>query len=157
MPPFKTVTAGMPRQVFGSYAREDTEIVTRIRAAYKLIGILLFVDTLDMRTGVVWKRYLEQQIEQSDAFQLFWSNASAVSPAVESEWRYALSVADKLPPEAEFIRPVFWTKPCPDPPEPLRRINFDYFDPRFFGLNPQGSPPAAIGRLFKAFGSFFRG
>jgi TIR domain len=155
-PPFRTVSTGMLRHVFGSYAREDAEIVTCFRAVYKALGIYLFVDTLDMPSGAAWEQYLEQQIERSDVFQLFWSYASAASPAVESEWQHALTVAASLPRQAEFIRPVYWTKPCPDPPELLSGINFDYFDPRIFGLSSKGSIFAVISRPLKAFRSFFR-
>lgn len=135
-------TARMISKVFGSYAHGDADMVARFRAAYRALGIHLFVDVLDIDGGVAWTKYLDDQIEHSDLFQLFWSSASAVSEAVEHEWRYALQVAEKRPPETHFIRPVFWKKPSPEPPGPLSRIQFWYFDPQNFGFTAPDSDGA---------------
>jgi hypothetical protein len=136
----RTTTVRMIRQVFGSYAREDADIVGRLRAAYQALGILLFVDTHDINTGMPWKKFVRDQIGASDLFQLFWSQASAASAEVANEWQHALLVAAERPQETNFIRPVYWTKPLPHPPEPLAAINFWYFDPQSVGL--QGAGPA---------------
>ena len=156
-PPLKTVMTDMIQQVFGSYAHEDADLVTRFRATYEALGIFLFLDTLDIPVGAMWEQYLEQQIELSDVFQLFWSRASAESQAVENEWRYALAVSDKRPPGTRFIRPVYWTKPCPEPPEQLAGIHFRYFDPGAFSLGPEGTSSEntrLINRLVKMVRSF---
>ena len=106
----------MISQVFGSYAREDADLVARFRAAYRALGIRLFVDTLDIDAGMAWKKFLRDQIEASDLFQLFWSPASVASAEVANEWQHALLVAAERPQETHFIRPVYWTKPPPHPP-----------------------------------------
>jgi hypothetical protein len=133
-------TAKMISQVFGSYARKDAVIVARFRAAYKALGIRLFVDTLDIDAGMTWKKYIRDQIEASDLFQLFWSPASAASAEVGNEWRHALEVAAGRSPGTHFIRPIYWSKPLPNPPEPLAAINFWYFDPQNLGF-PEAGPP----------------
>ena len=51
-------TATMIRQVFGSYARKDADIVDRFRAAYRALGIQLFVDVLDIGSGVSWRKFV---------------------------------------------------------------------------------------------------
>ena len=102
VPEPQTTSASMIRDVFGSYAHEDADIVDRFRAVYRALGIHLFVDVLDIDGGQLWRRYLEQKIEGSDLFQLFWSAASAASKAVEHEWRHALEVARKRPPGISF-------------------------------------------------------
>ena len=132
MPGLRTSSAQMISQVFGSYAHSDADVVTRFRAAYRALGIHLFIDTLDINGGEPWRRFLEEQIERSDLFQLFWSAAAAASKAVEDEWQHALGVAANGPVGARFIRPVYWTKPLPGPPEPLAGIQFWYFDLRNF-------------------------
>jgi hypothetical protein len=147
--PFLTASARMIRDVFGSYAHEDADIVSRFRAAYRALGIRLFIDTLDIDGGQPWKRYLRQQIDSSDLFQLFWSQAAAASAAVEDEWRHALDVARARPPGTAFIRPVYWSQPPPSPPEPLAELHFRYVDPQTLGISAarnatdqQPAPPA---------------
>ena len=134
----RAATAKMISQVFGSYAREDADLVARFRAAYRALGIRLFVDTLDIDAGMAWKKFLRDQIEASDLFQLFWSPALAASAEVANEWQHALLVAAERPQETHFIRPVYWTKPPPHPPEPLAAINFWYFDPQNVGFQEAG-------------------
>ena len=136
----------MIREVFGSYAHEDADIVGRFRAVYRALGIHLFVDKLDIDGGQLWKRYLELQIEKSDLFQLFWSAASAASRAVEYEWQHALKIAGKRSP-AVFLRPVYWREPHPAPPQPLAEIHFRYFDPRNFGVTSPEADPLAGDRF----------
>jgi TIR domain len=155
----RTSTARMSDQVFASYSHEDAELVKRFRMAYEALDIYLFVDSQDIPGGAVWKQYLEHQIDQSDLFALFWSHASAASPSVEDEWRYALSAATNHPPEIRFVRPMYWTKPCPEIPEQLSGIHFRYFDPRAFGLDFHGGSYAEkrkggiIGKLSRMIGS----
>jgi TIR domain len=132
-PELQTNSGQMISQVFGSYAHLDTDVVARFRAAYRALGIHLFIDALDIDGGEPWRRFLEEQIERSDLFQLFWSEAAAASKAVEGEWRHALKVEAKRPVGTRFIRPVFWTKPLPDPPKPLDEVQFWYFDLKNFG------------------------
>lgn len=128
------VSANMIRDVFGSYAHEDADIVARCRAAYRALGIQLFVDDFDIDGGQPWKQYLEERIGRSDLFQLFWSSASAASQNVEDEWRLALAVAKERPPGICFIRPVYWAKPHPAPPQSLAELHFRYVDPQDLGM-----------------------
>jgi hypothetical protein len=132
---FRTVSARMIQDVFGSYAHEDTDVVVRFRAAYRALGIRLFIDTLDIDGGQPWRHYLRQQIERSDLFQLFWSGASSASTAVEDEWQHALTVAATRPSGTIFIRPVFWSQPLPPPPKALADLHFRYVDPQSLGLS----------------------
>jgi hypothetical protein len=151
----QTVTTGMNQSVFGSYAREDAEIVRHFREVYRGLNIALFVDTLDMPGGVAWKRYLEERIAGSDLFQLFWSSASAASKAVEREWRHALTVADRRPPGTEFIVPVYWKEPCPAKPERLSHLNFRRLDLRHYGYYRNGAFMSAVHAFFEVLRSAF--
>jgi hypothetical protein len=68
-----------------------------------------------------------------DLFQLYWSRSSAHSPQVEEEWQLALQVAASKP-AAEFVRPVYWTIPMPEPPKALAPLHFRYLDPQPLGI-----------------------
>jgi hypothetical protein len=77
--------------------------------------------------GEDWRSALASAIDQSDIFQLFWSDNSAGSPNVRDEWEYALQ--HKCPETrcVGFIRPVCWNDPIkPSPPEELGHLNFKY-------------------------------
>ncbi|SHM71659.1 TIR domain-containing protein [Cryptosporangium aurantiacum] len=133
---WETRTVRMVSKVFASYAREDNRIVERFWAAYRALGIELFVD-LDMPPGVVWEPFLREQIDDSDAFQLFWSDESAGSPNVAAEWQHALATASAKR-GASFIKPVFWADTCPAVPPELNHLHFRKFDPADLGLLPDG-------------------
>jgi TIR domain len=150
-PGFESASAGMISKVFGSYAHEDADIVARLRAAYDALGIHLFVDLLGIEGGQPWRRYLREQIADSDLFQLFWSADAAASPEVENEWRYALEVAQRLPRGTNFIRPVYWREPLPEPPADLAGLHFWYLDPQHVGAKQEARPGgAASGSIRRA-------
>lgn len=150
-PGFESASAGMISKVFGSYAHKDADIVARLRAAYQALGIQLFVDVLGIQGGQPWRRYLREQIADSDLFQLFWSADAAASPEVENEWRYALEVAKRLPQGTNFIRPVYWREPLPEPPADLAGLHFWHLDPQDVGARQEARPGgAALGPIRRA-------
>jgi len=76
-------------------------------------------DLTELRAGEDYEDRLQEMIEEADVFQLFWSHRSAGSPAVEREWRHALTLDRQA-----FIRPTYWEDPMPQPPEELAIIHF---------------------------------
>ncbi len=86
----------------------------------------MLIDIETLRSGQDWNRELRNMIDQADIFQLFWSERSASSMYCKEEWDYAVSKqrANIKPPD--FIRPVFWEKPMPRPPETLGHLHFDF-------------------------------
>lgn len=113
-------------RIFVSYSRKDTEIARAYRLAQIAAGNDVFLDTESIRSGEDWKAALANAIDRADIFQLFWSPNSADSPAVRSEWDYALKYRCPNDECREFIRPVFWKKPMPSPPPELEHLNFRY-------------------------------
>ncbi len=113
-------------QIFISYSHQDTPVVLACKNAYQALGFGVLIDIETLRSGQDWNRELRNMIDQADIFQLFWSERSASSMYCKEEWDYAVSKqrANIKPPD--FIRPVFWEKPMPRPPETLGHLHFDF-------------------------------
>jgi hypothetical protein len=116
------VTAHLYKEIFVSYSRKDTPVVTACRNAYKALGIAVNMDVDSLRPGELFDDTLMRLIDESDVFQLFWSERSAESEYVRQEWEYALG-RNKGP---GFIRPVYWEQPLVPPPPELARFHFAY-------------------------------
>jgi hypothetical protein len=101
--------------VFASYSHRDTPVMEYFRGLREKTGQKMLVDIYDLRSGEHWADRLLEMIDQSAAFQLFWSKHSAGSKYCRQEWEHALACADSRP---RFIQPVFWDKRLyPAPPE----------------------------------------
>jgi hypothetical protein len=111
------------RAIFVSYSHNDAFIVDKLELAYKALGDEYLRDILILRGGEEWNPALLKKIDQADVFQLCWSEASKQSTYVEQEWRHALAVNRQ-----NFIRPVYWQKPMPEPPPELSKIHFAFVD-----------------------------
>jgi hypothetical protein len=116
-------TTAIYDKVFCSYSHRDTQIVERVEAAYQALGMDYLRDVKTLKSGQQWDAQLLALIEQADIFQLFWSTTAAKSKFVRQEWEHALSLPDK---PSNFLRPVFWEMPLPDPPAELGHIHFRY-------------------------------
>jgi len=110
------------QDVFASYAHEDFEIVQHLKARYAALGIDLYVDKERLRPGDKWSAELLHKIEESDLFQLFWSNAASRSIPVEEEWREAVKLRSVK--DFKFLRPVYWEEPMPLRPPDLADTHF---------------------------------
>ncbi|MBZ0287245.1 MAG: toll/interleukin-1 receptor domain-containing protein, partial [Anaerolineae bacterium] len=121
-----TQTARMYHRIFVSYSRKDTQVAEAYRLAQMAIGNDVFMDSYSIRVGEDWRAALARAIDDADIFQLFWSSHSAESENVRDEWDYAIKY--KCPDQncTYFIRPVFWDKPMPPPPQALSHLNFRY-------------------------------
>lgn len=112
-------------KIFISYSRRDAKIVDMCIATYQGLGVRVLVDRLDLRSGDHWRARLESMIRESDIFQLYWSQAAAASAEVHHEWRLALALSQT---RDRFIRPLYWEKPMPTPPEALNHLHFSHLD-----------------------------
>ncbi|MCP3956324.1 MAG: toll/interleukin-1 receptor domain-containing protein [bacterium] len=110
------------RSVFASYSHRDTAVVEAMEAACEALGMDYLRDVMDLKPGQDWSEELFAMIERADIFQLFWSESASESPYVEQEWREALRLADDK--GGAFIRPIYWQKPLPSPPEELSSLHF---------------------------------
>src|SRR5271165_353422 len=117
--PAESSSARRFRRIFASYSHRDLEIVKEMERYSLSLGDRYLRDWVDLRAGELWDERLLGMITEADIFQLFWSWNSSQSPYVEREWRHALSLRREI-----FIRPTYWEVPMPDPPEPLRPIQF---------------------------------
>jgi hypothetical protein len=124
-------------RVFASYSHKDELIVRACKATYRALGIQLFVDKDDILSGQVWRDVLRRSITDHDLFQLFWSEAAANSDEVASEWRLANEIASAR--TSDFIRPLYWTEPMPQPPQELSHLNFSRLDTEALQVN-QSTP-----------------
>jgi hypothetical protein len=113
-------------QAFVSYASQDRDEVLRRVQMLRALGVKYFSDLLDLEPGDEWWPTLEQAIDSSDLFLLFWSSQAKSSKWVRREVLHALSrnCGDGLlPPE---IRPVILEgPPIPKPWEELAHIHFN--------------------------------
>ncbi len=121
-----TVTSNPFARIFASYAHEDEAVVQACKETYKAFGIHLYVDRDDLLSGQPWRQTLQKLIAKCDLFQLYWSQPAADSTEVASEWELALVVDETQP--CDFIRPLYWRKPMPDPPAKLGHLHFAYLD-----------------------------
>jgi hypothetical protein len=110
-------------RVFCSYSHRDTRVVEHVEKAYRALGIEYLRDVRTLRSGEAWNPRLLAMIEDADIFQLFWSPSAAASKYVRQEWEHALEIPGK---PSNFVRPVYWQEPMPEPPPQLSRIHFRY-------------------------------
>jgi hypothetical protein len=113
-------------RAFTSYSSEDKAEVLRRVQAFKIAGLSVFQDILDLGPGERWERALYREIDNCDVFLLFWSKAAAASEWVAKEIAYALerkAGSDDKPPD---IQPVpIEGPPPPHPPKTLRHLHFN--------------------------------
>jgi hypothetical protein len=114
------------RRAFVSYSSQDRAEVLRRVQAFRIAGLSVFQDILDLEPGERWARALYREIDKCDVFLLFWSRAAAASEWVAREIAYALKIKagnDDRPPA---IQPVPIEGPPPPPaPEMLRHLHFN--------------------------------
>lgn len=113
------------RRAFVSYSSKDRAEVLRRVQAFRIAGISVFQDVLDLEPGQRWEKELYREIDHCDVLLLFWSAAAAASPWVAKEIDYALALkrgeADR-PPD---IAPVpIEGPPIAPPPERLKHLHF---------------------------------
>jgi hypothetical protein len=111
-----------PREVFASYSRKDSKIVRHLKRRYLALGIYMFIDVDDLRSGEYWESRLYERIDRSDVFQLFWSQQASQSRFVEKEWKHAVSLLNAK--GDGFIKPIYWEDSLPSVPDELSHINF---------------------------------
>jgi hypothetical protein len=133
--PLSEARAEMIRRVFASYSRKDEAVVRACKAAYRALGIQLFVDKDDILTGQQWRNVIRQRIADHQLFQLYWSKSSASSTEVANEWQMAIEIAPQRP--VDFIQPLYWSKPIATPPARLAHLNFGFLDLSAFKLGPK--------------------
>lgn len=106
-------------RVFVAYAAEDLELARRLCDGLSAAGCSPWLDKDQLLPGQNWPRALERAIEVSDAFVACFSPRSILKRGqFQSELRYALDCARRVPLDAPFLVPVRF-EPCAVP----RRIS----------------------------------
>jgi uncharacterized protein YjbI with pentapeptide repeats len=114
------------RRAFVSYSSEDRVEVLRRVQAFRIAGLSVFQDLLDLEPGELWERALYREIDACDVFLLFWSRAAAASEWVAREISYVLTLKAGSEDRPPAIQPVpIEGPPVPPPPEALRHLHFN--------------------------------
>ena len=124
--------------VFASHARVERDFVHAYAELYKSLGVYTVIDTEALIGGEPWEPGIQALMQQSDSFQLFWSQNASVSPNVRSEIEDAVRIqADR---GLSYIRPCYWEEPPPPLPASLEHLNFAFIDKKRILQLLQGSP-----------------
>jgi ferredoxin len=110
-----TVAVGgqLNKTIFASHAPQDIGIIRSLDSILAGLNLgELRYKTKFMKAGDQFSK-VHIEIENSDSFQLFWSNHAKSDQDVLNELKHALSLS-----RSGFIKPVYWEEPMPDvPPE----------------------------------------
>ena len=114
------------RRAFASYASKDRAEVLRRVQAFKIAGIEVFQDVLDLSPGERWEPELYRRIDDCDVFLLFWSTAASQSAWVGKEIDYALQRKGGVDGGLPAIQPVpIEGPPIVPPPASLQSLHFN--------------------------------
>jgi len=103
---FRFVAQTKPR-VFIAYVEEDLGPVKRLYDAFGQRGLRPWLDKKKLMPGQNWPRAIETAIETSDFFVACFSGRSITKRgAFQSELRYALTCAARIPLDEIFFIPV---------------------------------------------------
>jgi hypothetical protein len=95
------------KQVFISYAKEDSEIATKIYYDLKRAGVKAWLDSKDLLPGQNWKLTIREAINESSYFlALLSSNSVSKKGFIQKELKMALDITDELPKTEIFILPA---------------------------------------------------
>ncbi len=125
-PAVHEVNAARYRRAFVSYSSRDrAEVLKRVQA-FKIAGMSVFQDVLDLDPGERWERALYREIDTCDVFLLFWSSSAADSTWVLKEIDYALQRKGGDEEHPPAIQPVpIEGPPIPKPPVGLGGLHFN--------------------------------
>jgi hypothetical protein len=98
----------MPQpKVFLGYVEEDRAIVDRLFESLKARGFAPWLDKRKLLPGQNWPRAIEEAIDTSDFFLACFSRLSVRKKgSFQSEIRYALDCARRVPLDETFLIPV---------------------------------------------------
>jgi hypothetical protein len=135
---FRTSTEGgyefLPESrvsVFIAYVEEDLACARQLRDALTEAGYLPWLDKDQLLVGQNWPRAIDRAIDLSDAFVACLSSRSlAKRGQFQSELRYALDCASRMPLDETFLLPVRFDA-CPVPDEIAKQVQYVDLFPDF--------------------------
>ena len=129
---FQFAALNKPR-VFIGYVEEDLEFAKRIYYALASRGFDPWLDKKKLMPGQNWPRSIETAIQSSDFFiACFSKRAAAKRGGFQSELRYALECAKRVPLDDIFLIPVRLEE-CSVPPAITHRIQYVNLFPNWDG------------------------
>ncbi|NJK28276.1 MAG: toll/interleukin-1 receptor domain-containing protein [Coleofasciculaceae cyanobacterium SM2_3_26] len=85
-------------QVFLSYAREDKDVMEKVRRSLQREGITVWTNTTDIQTGQDFQQAIRRGIEEADNLVYLLSPESLQSKYCQEELEYALSLNKRVIP-----------------------------------------------------------
>ncbi len=120
---FRFVAQTKPR-VFIAYVEEDLGSVKRLYEVFEQRGLRPWLDKKKLMPGQNWPRAIETAIETSDFFvACFSGRATTKRGAFQSELRYALACAARIPLDDIFFIPVR-LEDCPVPGRISKQLQY---------------------------------
>jgi hypothetical protein len=117
--------------IFIAYVEEDLAHARRLRDALADAGFAPWLDKDHLLAGQNWPRAIERAIDLSDAFIACLSTRSlAKRGTFQSELRYALDCANRMPLEESFLLPVRFDN-CNVPPTIAKQVQYVDLFPDF--------------------------
>jgi hypothetical protein len=116
--------ARMYEQIFVSYASEDRPTVVRYTHAWTILRQRFFQDFISLDPGERWERRLFEEIDRSDLFLLFWSEAAKRSEFVRREAEHALALRERGH-KIDIVPVLIEGPPPPMPPPSLASLHFN--------------------------------
>ena len=132
---FRFAALDTPR-VFVAYASEDYQKAEAIYDALLAAGCNPWMDRKNLQAGQNWPRLIESVIEASDfCVACMSTNSVRKRGGFQSELRFALDIARRLPLEDSFLIPVRLDE-CHVPSRVTRELQYiDFFPDWSKGLN----------------------
>jgi len=132
---FRFVAQTKPR-VFIAYVEEDLGPVKKLYDVFERRGLRPWLDKKKLMPGQNWPRAIERAIETSDFFLACFSGRSTTKRgAFQSELRYALTCASRIPLDEIFFIPVR-LEDCPIPGRISKQLQYiDLFPDWETGVN----------------------
>lgn len=115
-------------RVFIAYVEEDLEAAKKLYQAFEQNGFRPWLDKKKLMPGQNWPRAIESAIHTSDFFVACFSRRSTTKRGTfQSELRYALNCAAKIPLDETFFIPIR-IEECVVPGPVSKRIHYvDFF------------------------------
>lgn len=111
-------------RIFISYATEDVKSAEALYDELHSTGFNPWMDRRNLKAGQNWPRLIEAAIEASDFFIACMStNSVRKRGGFQSEMRYALDIARRLPLEDSFLIPIRFDE-CRLPARILRELEY---------------------------------
>jgi len=103
---YRFIPRAQPK-IFLGYVEEDLALAERLFEALQAAGLAPWLDRRKLLPGQNWPRAIEEAIETSDFFVACFSHLSVRKRgAFQSEIRYALDCASRVPLDETFLIPV---------------------------------------------------